>query len=391
MTTNDPVGVIGVGELGGCFVERFHAGGHEVWAFDVDDRALQRAAVAGARPSTGPAEVAARCTTVVTCVTGPDDVRDCVLGPNGLVASVGPRHLVIDTTTSIASMTRMVAERLGAAGALMVDAPVSRGVPAALRGQLSIMVGGSHNGVERARPLLGELGTDIVHVGLIGAGHAVKLVNMMLMGVHLVGLAEAIGNGACAGLPAGDLVAQFRCSTSASYMTEVHLPRYVIGGSYASGFRLQLMAKDVRLARQMGAELGLVLPNLETVCEAYDRACTVLPPEADNMLVVPFLSGLTAGMTEVDAASAAHGQRLPEPVGTLPGNGRDTLRRIDAQLAARNEAAAREAATLLRAAGVDLEVAFAVIHMSSGSSRWTSRPPGRKGRDGPSGQVPVPA
>lgn len=374
-----PVGLIGTGELGICFVGRFRAGGHEVWAFDTDDGALRRAAAAGARAATGPAEVADRCPVVVTCVTGPDDVRACALGSGGLSSACGPDHLVIDTTTSLPGTTRVVADGLGERGTLVVDAPVSRGVPAARRGELSVMVGGAPGDVERARPFLAMLGTDIVHVGAVGAGHAVKLVNMMLMGVHLVALAQAIGNGARFGLPPGEVVRQLADAPSASYMTAVHLPRYVLGGSYESGFRLQLMAKDVRLARRMVEDLGLELPHLQAVCDVYDRACASLPAMADNMLVVPFVSALAAGTGEDEAAAAARDRRLPVPTGAGPAHRSGTLSQLVSQVTATNRMAARQAADTLAAVGVDGPLAFAVIDVSSGSSYWTRRLAGGAG------------
>lgn len=367
-----PVGLIGTGELGICFVDRFRAGGHEVWAFDTDDGALGRAAAAGARPATGPAQVADRCQVVVMCVTGPDDVRACALGPGGLASVSGPDHLLIDTTTSLPGTTRAVADGLGEQGTLVVDAPVSRGVPAARRGELSVMVGGGRPDVDRARPLLALLGTDIVHVGAVGAGHAVKLVNMMLMGVHLVTLAQAIGNGARFGLQPGEIVRQLADAPSASYMTAVHLPQYVLGGTYESGFRLQLMAKDLHLARRMVMDLGLELPHLQAVCDVYNRACATLPTMADNMLVVPFVSALAAGMGDDEAAAAASDRRLPPPTAE-PGHQAGTMGQLASQVTATNRMAALQAADTLAAAGVDGQAAFAVIDVSSGSSYWTKR------------------
>lgn len=373
MSTIASIGVIGTGDLGVCFVDRFRSRGYDVWAFDVDDRALDRAVAAGARPASGPAAVAAQCSLVVTCVPGPDEVHDCVLGPGGLAAESGSGHLLIDTTTSLPGTTRLIEERMRERGIRIVDAPVSRGVPAAQRGELSVMLGGASEDVSRARPILDVLATDIVHVGPLGAGHVVKLVNMMLMGVHLVALSRTIGDAARSGLAPHDVVQQLSGSPSASYMTEVHLPRYVIGGSYDSGFRLELMAKDLRLARRMVEESGLELPNLATVCDIYDRACATLPAMVDNMLVVPFVSGLAAGMTENEAAAAACDRRLPMLAVPQAGQPLDTLQQLDAQVTATNRAAAREAAAMLASAGVDHDTAFSVIDLSSGSSYWTSR------------------
>lgn len=369
-----PVGVVGTGELGICFVERFRSQGHEVWAFDVDGQALDRATAAGAREASGPAQVAVQCPVVVTCVTGPDDVLECTLGPDGLFAASGPRHLVIETTTSLPETTRSVADRLGERGTIVVDAPVSRGVPAARRGELSIMVGGTLPDADRARPYLAALGTDIVHVGPIGAGHAVKLVNMMLMGVHLVAAAEAIGHGARLGVEPGEVVAQLAGRTAASYMTEVHLPRYVLGGTFESGFRLELMAKDLRLARRMADDLGLEVPLLRAAVGVFERARAALPTAADNMLVVPYVSGLAAGLNDAEAAAAAIAGRLPQQVPIGPGDRVVALRQLDSTVTATNRAVTGEAARLLEAAGVDCKAGFAVIDVSSGASYWTACP-----------------
>lgn len=364
-----PIGVVGVGPLGRCFVDRLRGGDHEVVAFDIDSQALAEACAAGARAADSPAEVASQCPVVIVCVTGPPEVLECALGDNGLVASVHEGCLIIETTTSLPETTQRVADVLGKRGVSVIDAPVSRGLPAAHQGTLSIMVGGAEADLHRAKPVLDLLGTDIIRVGPVGTGHAVKLINMMLMGAHLVALSEAVGVGASVGWSAADVVAKLNWGNTASFMTTNHLPRYVVAGSYQSGFTLGLMAKDLQLAFDMGTALGVHQPVLWRVVEAYKRAREGLADQSDNMLIVPFIGALASGREVADALDAAIAMRLPVKETT-------SVRNVDLDdlgelVANSNRQACLEAFCTMIATGVDVEAALSVIDVSSGASYYT--------------------
>lgn len=369
MNGSGPVGIVGVGQLGLCFVQRLRSAGLDVHAYDVNAVALDRAKDAGAVTQTSPAAVAHDCAVVLVCVTGPDEVRECALGRDGLQDALKADALVIDTSTSLPATTREVANLLAARGAKFIDAPVSRGVPAALAGTLSIMVGADDaETVERALPILNLLGSDIVKVGGLGDGHAVKLLNMMLMGAHLVGNAEALGLAASRGADAHAMIDFLNRSAGVSYMTSNHLPRFALSGSYSSGFSLKLMVKDLGLGRRLADALSIPMPLADRVWHAYTSTLRQLG-DVDNMRLVPYLAALAAGRSPEQARTDARSGQLPNPPKSIRAAPPSD---VVATVAASNAVAAGEALRIATASGLSISTAFSVIDMSSGSSQFTA-------------------
>lgn len=363
------IGVVGTGKLGLCFVERLVSAGREVHAYDIDPAARVRAKDAGAHIEASPAEVAASCATVLICVTGPDQVRGCSLGLHGLRDGLNSDDLVIDMSTSLPGTTKEVARSLAERGIRFIDAPVSRGIPAAQAGTLSIMVGAeAPHTVELAMPVLKLLGTDIVRVGGLGDGNAVKLLNMMLMGAHLVAVAEALGLAAAHGANAQTMVEATDRAGGTSYMTSNHLPRYVLSRSYSSGFSLKLMAKDLGLGRTLADALAVPIPLTDRVCHVYSSALHILG-DVDNMRLVPFVASLAAGTDVQQARANALSGCLPDPESV----NNSSLSEISSLVTNSNALAAREASWIAKACKLSFRTAFSVIDMSSGASGFTSR------------------
>jgi 3-hydroxyisobutyrate dehydrogenase-like beta-hydroxyacid dehydrogenase len=285
-----PVGVIGTGHLGKVLTDRFLGAGYRVVAYDVRPDALARLRPDVKRAASS-AEVAATAPTVITCVSDPAAVRDCVLGDAGVLDGASAQTLVIDMTTSSPETTRQVGAALRRVGTAMVDAPVSRGVPAAVEGTLSVWLGGEKADVDRAMPYLKPLATDILHVGPLGAGHAVKAVNMMLMGVNLIATTEAAAVAKSYRVELGAFLDVLNASSGGNFMSSNHFPRYVQSGTYRSAFSAELMRKDLRVARDLAEQVGVPALFGTRALEIYNLylAQQAVEPDGDNMLIVPFL------------------------------------------------------------------------------------------------------
>lgn len=296
------VGVIGTGQLGSVLTNRFLDAGYEVVAYDIDPAALNRLRPDVKRAMTS-AEVAAAAPTVITCVSDPAAVRDCVLTDAGVLTGASAETLVIEMTTSAPETTRHVGAALARAGAAIVDAPVSRGVPAAIEGTLSVWLGGERADVDRALPYLEPLATDVLHVGPLGAGHAVKAVNMMLMGANLIATAEATAVAKSYGVELDAMLDVLNASSGGNFMTSNHFPRFVRSGTYSSAFSAGLMRKDLRVARDLAEDVGVPALFGTRALEIYNTflARDGVEPDSDNMLIVPFLWNLLgkAEVTEV--------------------------------------------------------------------------------------------
>lgn len=252
------VGVIGTGQIGARMARRLSAAGYSVVVHDRDPDAA--AGLAGVDVAASAAEVAGRCEAIITCLTDSTSVEEVVLGPGGIHEALRPDHLVIETTTSSPATTRKLAAALRGQGADLIDAPVSRGVPAAERGDLAFMVGGSQRSLARARPLLAVLGTDVVATGDVGTGHLAKALNMQVMAVNFVATAEALALARALGNEEEAMLADLNASPAESFVSNRHFPRYVLPAAYESGFTLRLMRKDLGIAAEVAQEAGIEPP-----------------------------------------------------------------------------------------------------------------------------------
>jgi len=225
-------------------------------------------AAAGAAVAGSPADVAASCGIVVTCVSDTPDVEEVILGARGIIHGARPGTLVIDCSTISPAATRAIAARLAERGAHLLDAPVSGGSEGAAQGTLSIMVGGDAAQVERAMPVLQAMGRTITHVGGQGAGQMAKLVNQILVVVTMQGVAEALLFAQAGGLDLPQTLAAVGGGAAGSWMLNNRGPQ-VIRRDWRPGFTVDLQQKDLRLVLEAADEMGIPLPATAQVFQFY--------------------------------------------------------------------------------------------------------------------------
>ena len=254
---------VGLGRMGAPMVRR-HAARHETLLYDVDHEVASALAdEVGSRALADLGSVGAGVDTVILML--PDSgVVESVLLDGGLLAQLSHGALVIDMGSSEPASTRRLAETAASGGVGYVDAPVSGGVSRAETGQLAIMVGGDGGDVARAWPHLEPLGESVVHVGISGTGHAAKALNNLLSATNLAAAAEVLCLAQREGIDPEVMVSVLNSSTGRSQATEVKYPQHVLTGSFASGFAMDLMLKDLaiaqRLAQQPAEEPGTAAP-----------------------------------------------------------------------------------------------------------------------------------
>jgi 3-hydroxyisobutyrate dehydrogenase len=149
-----------------------------------------------------------------------------------------------------------------------------------------MLVGGETEALKRAGPYLDVLSSKVVYMGASGNGHAAKLVNNLLCAAHLVTTAEAVALGTKAGLNAEDLIAGLNAGSGRSAISEVNFPRWILNQAFDSGFTMQLMRKDVGLAKNMIADMGLELPMSEQVSQIWAASEDNLAGENDFNTIV---------------------------------------------------------------------------------------------------------
>jgi 2-hydroxy-3-oxopropionate reductase len=223
----------------------------------------------GARAGTSPADVARGSTIVITMLPDTPDVERVLEGPDGVIAGLAPGAIVIDMSSISPVATRRLAGKVAAAGGAMLDAPVSGGEIGAINAQLSIMVGGDAAAFEKARPVLACMGHPdrIVHVGAEpGSGQICKVCNQMAIGGALAGVSEAMALARKAGVDPALVRQALLGGFASSRVLEVHGER-MLKKNYVPGFRTKLYQKDLRIANETAASLGVAVPATAIVSQ----------------------------------------------------------------------------------------------------------------------------
>jgi 2-hydroxy-3-oxopropionate reductase len=292
------LGFIGLGIMGRPMARNLLAAGYRVTVLDHKPAAMAELAAEGATVGAVPREVAAASDVLITMLPDSPQVRDVYLGPDGAFEALRPGWLAIDMSSIAPSTARELATRATAAGADILDAPVSGGEPGAIAGTLSIMVGGSAAGLARARPILAALGTTIVHVGPAGAGQVVKACNQVVVGVVIEAVAEALLLGARAGVDPARIADVLQGGLAATRVLELRRDHF-LSGSYEPGFRLRLHLKDLRNALELGREEGVALPAAALVDQLMRAAAASGRGDLDHSGLLTILEDL-AGFRVAD-------------------------------------------------------------------------------------------
>ena len=256
------VAFLGLGTMGEAMAANLAAAGFRVRAWNRTARPFTALRAAGVEVAPDPATAVAEVGIVVICVSDTPDVEAILFGPGGGAEALRAGTLVIDCSTISPSATRRFAARLAEQGVAMVDAPVSGGSEGARNATLTIFVGGDPPAVERARPVLGAMGSTITHVGPIGAGQAVKAVNQVILAGAYVGVAEGIVLAMKAGLDVVQVVTALSGGAAQSWVLANRSAR-MLANDYPLGFKLALHRKDLAIALELARDLGAELPVTE--------------------------------------------------------------------------------------------------------------------------------
>jgi 3-hydroxyisobutyrate dehydrogenase len=283
------IAVIGLGNMGvpmgACLIKA----GFAVTGFDLSEAARQNFAAAGGRCANDVASAVASADAVVTLLPNGKIVREAV---GALRPHLKPGAILIDMSSSDPIGTRALGEELIAAGFEFVDAPVSGGVKRAVTGTLAIMVGGDGATIDRIGAVLAALGTSIFRTGALGSGHAMKALNNYVSSAGLIAAVEALRVGRKFGLDPALMTDILNVSSGKNNTTEVKLKQFIISETFADGFPLRLMAKDVRTANDMAHALGIPAPLADLCTDLWEAAARSLSDKANHTEVLRYMEGL---------------------------------------------------------------------------------------------------
>jgi 3-hydroxyisobutyrate dehydrogenase-like beta-hydroxyacid dehydrogenase len=260
----DRLGFAGIGIMGSGMASNLIAKGHPLTVWN---RTRAKAeAIKGAEVADTLEDLAAAVDIIMICVSDSPDVVALVEG--GLLSGLRDGQLIVDHSTISPAVTRDLAARVAAHGVGWVDAPVSGGSEGAHQGTLSTMVGGSAEDLARVRPYLESYSTTITHVGPVGSGQLVKLVNQILVVGNQMAVSEALLFARRAGLDLEATLNAVKGGAAGSWMLANRGPQ-MIADDWRPGFTIDLQQKDLRLVLDAADDHGTPLPATGLIFQLY--------------------------------------------------------------------------------------------------------------------------
>lgn len=284
------IGFIGLGKMGVPMARRLAGAGHALVLHDALAEAADRlAAEVGAATAPTPRAVVESCPVVILMLPDSAVVAEVIEAPEtGVLAGLGATdsglfRTVVDMSSSDPMETRRLGGVLSAAGAVLLDAPVSGGVRKAEAGTLAILLGGDNaEALDQIAPILSPMGR-VLRTGSLGSGHATKSLNNYVSAAGLAAACEAVIVGRDFGLDPATLIEAINASTGRNNSTENKMVQFVLNERFAeAGFALDLMAKDVGLAAGLARGLGRELPGLKAAESLWAAAASGLGRGADH-------------------------------------------------------------------------------------------------------------
>ena len=253
------VGFLGAGVMAGGMVRNLDACGHQVTVYNRTQARLEPLLALGARAASTPAEAATDADIVASCVTDAQAVKAVWLARDGALSAMREGTLAIDLSTIAPGDAQALASACRHRGVAFIDAPVTGGEAGARDGTLTLFMGGEAADIERARPFCEAIGRRLHHVGPVGSGQAVKLVQNLVGGLTLVAAAEGAALAQAYGLDAASVLGMLGETTAQSRSVDILLDR-LRSGRTEPGFSVRNRLKDFRLAQDMARACVCPLP-----------------------------------------------------------------------------------------------------------------------------------
>ncbi|MBO7725126.1 MAG: NAD(P)-dependent oxidoreductase [Thermoguttaceae bacterium] len=291
------IGWIGTGVMGRSMAGNLLKAGYPLTVYTRTKQKATTLLDSGAVWTESPARVAAASDVVFLMVGYPADVREVVLGEEGVLAgfreSLGRTEppTVVDMTTSSPALAAEIFDAAKAQGADALDAPVSGGDIGARDGTLSIMVGGDEAVFRRIVPLFEVLGSKIVYQGKAGMGQHTKMVNQILIAGNMAGMCEALLYARRTGLDMEKVMSSVAAGAAGSWSLSNLAPR-ILRGDFAPGFFVEHFIKDMKIALDESARMNLRLPALDLVCRLYRRLASQGGGRLGTQALIKALDGL---------------------------------------------------------------------------------------------------
>lgn len=279
------IGFIGLGNVGGKLAGSLVRNGFDVTVRDLDEAAAQPLLDQGATWADSPAEMAAACDIVITCLPNPAASAAVMESDDGILAAMGPGKIWLEMSTTDEAEVRRLGALVEAKGATPMDSPVSGGCHRAATGNIAIFVGGERAAFETALPALTVMGRRVLHTGPLGSASVLKVVTNYLCSVHLVALGEAFAVAKKAGMDMATTYEAIRISSGNSFVHETE-SQVILNGSYNINFTMDLVLKDMGLFDDLAQRMDVPLEVSPLVLDIFKDGQERYGPRAWSSMIV---------------------------------------------------------------------------------------------------------
>lgn len=287
------IGFIGIGTMGKWMVTNLLKSNYKVKFYDTSTKSYDELISKGGIACYS---VEAVCTDVeflILMLPNSKVVETVLVNEDLAIQYLRKNTIVIDMSSSYVMSTLKLSEQLEKCGLHLVDAPVSGGEIGAKNGSLTIMLGGELEIIKKCTPILSSMGQNIIHVGKVGAGHAVKSINNFLSATTLYATAEAALLAKKLNLDLNIVIDAFNRSSGRSYSTDHKFPNFILNEQYNSNFSLGLMSKDVGLVKDLARELEVPTNLIDIISNIYLSAVKTGAFNQDHTEIVKYLEKIT--------------------------------------------------------------------------------------------------
>jgi len=266
------IGFIGLGIMGRPMAKNLLKAGYALTVYDKFAKFDDLVAL-GAKAGASNKDVAAQSDLVITMLPNSPNVREAVLGKDGVADGAKPGTIVVDMSSIAPAAAQEICAALKEKGIVMIDAPVSGGEPKAIEGTLAIMVGGDEAAFATALPVLEKMGSSVVRVGDIGAGNVTKLANQIIVALNIAAVSEAFVLATKAGVKPEAVFNAIKGGLAGSTVMNAKIPM-ILDGNFKPGFRIELHIKDLQNALDTAHALNVPVPLTANIMETMQALKT---------------------------------------------------------------------------------------------------------------------
>jgi len=262
----EKIGFIGLGIMGNPMAKNLLKAGYSLTVYDIVPERIDDVVKAGAQAGASNRQVAENSDIVITMLPNSPEVKEAVLGADGVLDGADPGMILVDMSSIAPLASKQVSERAKEKAVVVLDAPVSGGEPKAVDGTLAIMVGGPAGTFEKVKDILSVMGASVTLVGEIGSGNMTKLANQIIVALNIAAMSEAMVLAAKAGVDPEKVFQAIRGGLAGSTVLDAKMP-LVLDGNFNPGFRIELHIKDLANALDTAHEVGVPVPLSGAVME----------------------------------------------------------------------------------------------------------------------------